>query len=83
MDKKIFVYVGLNLETWLFNDEKIYKLQNEEFKLSSIEEFSNFIKSILEDFKVQNTHFQNLLEHKEGIILKGGFVKNFTKNPLF
>lgn len=77
--QKIFVYVGLNLETWLFNDEKIYKLQDEEFKLSSIEEFSNFIKSILEDFKVQNTHFQNLLEHKEGIILKGGFVKNFYK----
>lgn len=77
--QKIFVYVGLNLETWLFNDEKIYKLQNEEFKLSSIEEFSNFIKSILEDFKAQNTHFQNLLEHKEGIILKGGFVKNFYK----
>ncbi|MPP78011.1 magnesium transporter CorA family protein, partial [Campylobacter jejuni] len=43
------------METWLFNDEKIYKLQDEEFKLSSIEEFSNFIKSILEDFKVQNT----------------------------
>ncbi len=77
--QKIFVYVGLNLETWLFNDEKIYKLQDGEFKLSSIEEFSNFIKSILEDFKVQNTHFQNLLEHKEGIILKGGFVKNFYK----
>lgn len=62
--------------------KKIYKLQDGEFKLSSIEEFSNFIKSILEDFKVQNTHFQNLLEHKEGIILKGGFVKIFTKNPL-
>ncbi|EAH4666267.1 magnesium transporter CorA, partial [Campylobacter jejuni CVM 41936] len=28
--QKIFVYVGLNLETWLFNDEKIYKLQDEE-----------------------------------------------------
>lgn len=77
--QKIFVYVGLNLETWLFSDEKIYKLQNEEFKLSSIEEFSNFIKSILEDFKAQNTHFQKLLEDKESIILKGGFIKNFYK----
>jgi len=77
--QKIFVYAGLNLKTWLFSDEKIYKLQDEEFGLSSVEEFSNFIKSILEDFKIQNTHFQNLLEHKENIILKGGFVKNFYK----
>lgn len=31
--QKIFVYVGLNLETWLFNDEKFinFKMENLSF----------------------------------------------------
>ncbi|MBM0637330.1 magnesium transporter CorA family protein [Campylobacter sp. VicNov18] len=79
--KKIFVYANAKqFKVFSFEEDKIYKLDENRFLPSDLEEFSNFIKKIIENFKNQNLHCENILEYKESIILKDNFVKNFFKN---
>lgn len=80
-EQKIFILqFDQKLKVFSFEDKTILFLDNnEEFIPFKIEDFTFLFKEILENIKKQNTQFQNIIEYKENMILKGNSIKNFLK----
>lgn len=68
-----------NVSVFGFEDDKIFKLEETQFKPFSLNDFLSTIRTILEDYRSENTHFEHILERKENILLKGNLIKNFFK----
>lgn len=86
LGQKILILSSLNSKTdkekihvFGFEEEYIFKLENTEFKIFNLNDFLNIIRANLDEYKAMNTHFENIIEHKENILLKGNLIKNFFK----
>lgn len=79
LGQKIFILNRFKNHIFGFEENQIYKLEDDKFTPCNLEDFITLLKSILEECKANNTHFESILEHKENVLLKGNLIKSFFK----